>query len=256
MIIFANDILPTQGRPTRLQQFENKGGRGRGRARGGGRGSKKPAQPGRGRGGRGRGRGGRTAAATGTTPVRKAPAEEPTTGPKPGKIRRSRVMNANEASPDPKNADCQEKEASEKASPKPKPSPKKACVKGPKGKAANGKTAKAKAQAKGKAKSKAKAAPKAKATATKKPKARPSPKKADPNSVHEAAGSTEKKKRKSASESGREKSFARRWRPDVMSTSRQWEAIRDCFNMYVREHITAPSKLEDTWLTKASIQLL
>ena len=229
-----------EGKPTRIEQFAEKaascrgrsrgrgGGRGRGKGKGKGKSSKKEPAKQRGRGGRGRGRGRgcglqETAEGDLTTPTRKPQDdEEPETGPKvsPNALRRSQM--------------APEAEQTEPANSK------KATAK------VQSKTPKSKGQ-KAAAKAKAKAKPKAKSSSKKKTaKAKATPKKG-PRASAKAGSNPNGSKRKHGSEkqTGKEKSFARRWRPAPSAASWQWQCIRDTFNMYVREHVSFPSKLED-----------
>ena len=246
-----------QGQPMRLQQFSRsaeasegvdedgqggeatsqqpagkkpKGGRGRGRGKAAGRGGKKDSQNPRGRGrGRGKGKGkgkgtGRGKRSPPTTPVKKptqqeAEEEEPCSGPKPSlpanKKRKQPERNvpadpASDIPPKPKDAKAKE------PSPK-KPSPKKPC---PKGGKKGSKTSP-------KPKAKAKASPKSKSKGTKK-----------------EAGEGKSKNKLEAGKA-KEKSFARRWKPNKAPASLHWCAMRDVFNTDLRSHLTCPSKVED-----------
>ena len=98
---------------------------------------------------------------------------------------------------------------------------------------------KAKAQAKGKAKAAAKkAAAKAKA------------RKANAKATVKTASPVKPKQKgqgaKNAKKGEREKSFARRWRPDGEKASIHWQCLRDTFNSHVRSSMGGQiSKMED-----------
>ena len=53
-----------------------------------------------------------------------------------------------------------------------------------------------------------------------------------------------KAKAKAKSQPQKEKSFARRWRPNGEKASVHWQVIRDTFDEMVREKVTNPSKYE------------
>ena len=101
---------------------------------------------------------------------------------------------------------------------------------------ANKKPAPAKPKATAKAKATARAKGVVKASPKKKPNAKASPKK-QPD-----AKATPKKEKPAE----REKSFARRWRPDGHKASTYWQCLRDTFNMHVRDNVPGPIyKMED-----------
>ena len=93
------------------------------------------------------------------------------------------------------------------------------------------------------AKAKVKANAKAAAKKTKKqpatqPKAKAKCKAKAQASTRASKGTTDEGKR--------EKTFARRYRPDNAASAVQWEAMRDAFNEHVRATVLSPSKLEES----------
>ena len=106
--------------------------------------------------------------------------------------------------------------------------------------------ARAKAQAKAKAKAKSKPQGKAKA----KPQAKPKQKQAGKAARQsKTKGKTTKQPKPASGDQGkntkREKSFARRWRPDGEVSSSHWAALRDAFDEHLRANFSTPSKKED-----------
>ena len=90
-------------------------------------------------------------------------------------------------------------------------------------------------QTKAKAKAKAKAAAK---KTTKQPAKQPKAK--------ATAKAGTKAKTRASKGTTREKTFARRYRPDNAASAVQWEAIRDAFNDHVRDTVLSPSRLEES----------
>ena len=92
---------------------------------------------------------------------------------------------------------------------------------------------------------------KPKASAKKpKAKAKPAGKKKSSPSTPEPKGKAKRKADSQDSrhkeEGGRDKCFARRYKPTRESATLQWMAIRDAFNDHLRQTLLCPSKLEDS----------
>ena len=247
-----------RGRGGKGRGAKGRGAKGRGKGCGAGRGAKGGKGRGRGKQGVGQGRASKRAsgsagneegdAAVIVTPERKRPAAEDLdqlSGPK--------------VACDKKLADEQlstptEAESTEAPKPHPRTSSKAK---------ARSKTSLKKNSPKAKASAKAKTIPKAKASRESKgnPKANASAKaKASPKKPKAAAKPKSKSKgkakqhRKDDGSEPREKSFARRWRPEGQRASEEWQALRDVFDAHVRPHLPKSSAAEDPVLSLHVLQ--
>ena len=211
------DAWDADEKPTKNKRGKGRGGRGKaGRGRGGkGRGKggkgkgKVGKEAGRGCGGRGRGKGrGRAATKPGSSGF-----TTPTRRPRKGDDEPS---SQSESKPKACEEDLAVPPASNKYADKPKPPARK-----PK---ASAKKPKAKAKPAGKKKS---------SPSTPEPKGKAKRKADSQDSRHKEEG-------------GRDKCFARRYKPTRESATLQWMAIRDAFNDHLRQTLLCPSKLEDS----------
>ena len=222
----------------------NQGGRGRGKGRAGkgkgGRGAKdvSKSKPGKGRGGRGRGRGAKCEVEEDafTTPPRKACKSDPESGPKeamPEQQKRKLEKPQQESEADAPPEDIHEPSLAKVSPSRAKSAPSRGKKASPKPKAKAKAKSKAKSTAAAKAKSKAKAKNKAAAKNDKATKPKPT-------KDHGPAGESNAPEK-------REKSFARRWRPEKTQAGIHWQSLRDTFNELVRGKVTSASKFEDMY---------
>ena len=98
-------------------------------------------------------------------------------------------------------------------------------------------------------------APKAKPSA-KKPKAKAKPAGKSKSSPSKPEPKVKGKRKVDSQDSkqeeeGRDKCFARRYKPTRETATLQWMAIRDAFNDHLRQTLLCPSKLEDSYDTCA-----
>ena len=225
----AGDALDADQQPAGKRRGNGKGGRG-------GRG-------GRGRGGKGgKGRGGKKGKGKGKTKRSGKKVEKPQGGRGRGKGGKGRGSAATKSGSSdlttPTKRPCKGDESESTSSPKDEVEAGKPQLTASMSKASAKKNAMPKSAGK----------PKAKAKPARKPKSSPS----KPQQTGKGKRKAASKESKQEEEGGRDKCFARRYKPTRETAVLQWTAIRDAFNDHLRDTLLCPSKLEDFDYSKVS----